>query len=288
MFETAYAIASKFCAPIVLSRRTIAGNCTASIGAYVIVNDQGWIVTAHHIVEQWMKLSEDEAACKKHEAEVARIRGDTSLDRKTQRRELSKLGHISKSATARASAWWGVDGLKIKDWRFCSIPAVDVSIAQLENFIPPDGQIYPKFKDPKKGFEPGRSLCKLGFPFHQITPVWNDTNQMFSFQVPIPRFPIEGILTRMVSIRPSDGSEPPYPFTWIETSSPGLRGQSGGPIFDANGTIWGIQVQTAHLPLGFSKKGEPEQYLNVGLGVHTMTLIELFKEQGVQFSMSDY
>lgn len=38
---------------------------------------------------------------------------------------------------------------------------------------------------------------------------------------------------------------------FIETSTPRLRGQSGGPIFDVNGAIWAIQSQTHHLKLGF-------------------------------------
>jgi hypothetical protein len=36
---------------------------------------------------------------------------------------------------------------------------------------------------------------------------------------------------------------------FIETSTPGLRGQSGGPLFDAKGEIWGIQSRTNFLEL---------------------------------------
>jgi S1-C subfamily serine protease len=78
---------------------------------------------------------------------------------------------------------------------------------------------------------------------------------------------------------------PPYPLSYIETSTPGLRGQSGGPIFDTQGTIWGIQVKTSHYPLGFNQK---DQFLNAGLGVHPSTLFGLFNEAGIGFAVSSY
>jgi hypothetical protein len=44
----------------------------------------------------------------------------------------------------------------------------------------------------------------------------------------------------------------PFPLKWIETSSPGLKGQSGGPLLDERGTIWGVQSNTFSYNLGFS------------------------------------
>ena len=37
--------------------------------------------------------------------------------------------------------------------------------------------------------------------------------------------------------------------TMFETTSPGLRGQSGGPIFSPDGLIYGIQSMTKHIDL---------------------------------------
>jgi S1-C subfamily serine protease len=78
---------------------------------------------------------------------------------------------------------------------------------------------------------------------------------------------------------------------FIETSTPGLRGQSGGPLFDVKGEIWGIQSRTVHLELGFSpkKKDGPReivehQFMNVGLAAHVSHLVELFRQHGVQFA----
>jgi len=39
----------------------------------------------------------------------------------------------------------------------------------------------------------------------------------------------------------------------IELSTPGLRGQSGGPLFNSEGIICGMQSSTNHLHLGFER-----------------------------------
>ena len=76
----------------------------------------------------------------------------------------------------------------------------------------------------------------------------------------------------------------------LETSSPGLRGQSGGPIVDREGTVWAIQSRTVHLQLGFNPtitKGksviEEHQFLNVGLGADAETLKGFLTLNGIGF-----
>ena len=53
-----------------------------------------------------------------------------------------------------------------------------------------------------------------------------------------PRFPIEGMLTRHIM----HGNE----IAGIELSTPGLRGQSGGPLFNSEGLVCGMQSGTNH------------------------------------------
>jgi hypothetical protein len=107
------------------------------------------------------------------------------------------------------------------------------------------------------------------------------------------------MITRNLQILTVDPSgnpnEPlPFPIKYIETSSPGLKGQSGGPMFDINGVVWAIQAKTIHLPLGFDaevpgRKGHTEhQFLNVGLGVHPETLLGALRNLGVAFETADY
>lgn len=87
----------------------------------------------------------------------------------------------------------------------------------------------------------------------------------------------------------------PFPLKYLETSSPGLKGQSGGPTFDVHGNIWAIQSSTNSFPLNFEanklmnqKQAEhiQNQYLNVGLGIHSETIIGFLREMNVTFNLS--
>lgn len=179
MFQKAYAIASKFTRPIVLSRKTIAGNCSSSIGTYVVINDEGWIVTAYHVAETIAKMIADEKKVRDRELQEAQIRSDPALDKRTRQKKLAALGHPARDDTDRASAWWGMDNVTVPE--FQTFPAMDLAVGKLEPFDKNWVPAYPKFKDPTKNFQPGTSLCKLGFPFHQIVPTWESANNRFVF-----------------------------------------------------------------------------------------------------------
>ena len=85
----------------------------------------------------------------------------------------------------------------------------------------------------------------------------------------------------------------------IEMSTPGLRGQSGGPLFDINGTVYGLQFATNHLHLGFDIKereivSEGRKYkvsnfpfLHVGLCVHVDQIKEFLTEHKIAFTETD-
>ena len=85
---------------------------------------------------------------------------------------------------------------------------------------------------PSRGATPGRSLCKLGFPLHRIVPVHDEKANTFTLpegSVPLPLFPMEGMFRRVVNTR-APGSGDGEPSAFIETSTPSLVGQMGGPM----------------------------------------------------------
>ena len=51
MFQNAIKKIQQFTAPIVISIRRHDGSTSSSIGTYIILNENGWILTANHIVE---------------------------------------------------------------------------------------------------------------------------------------------------------------------------------------------------------------------------------------------
>jgi hypothetical protein len=293
MFREACTKARSFTLPVFLLRRDGAGNCSGSIGTFVVVNKEGWIVTAGHIVEQLEKLLKEENEYKEWERARAAIDGDASLSAKEKNRQLTKLQRPPKQKTSRAVGVWAQfpGAARPKIVSGACAPLVDLGVGKLEPFDPAWVKEYPVFKDPTKNYEPGVSLCTMGFPFHKVEPTWDPATNRFLLppnSFPAPLFPIDGIYTRGIEVIPDPPIPGPAPFPqkWLETSATGLRGQSGGPIFDSKGTIWAIQCQTHSYALGFDKV--PNQYLNVGIGVHAETVLGLFRELGMDFAISDY
>jgi hypothetical protein len=289
MFRDGYALASKFTHPVIVSQRNYSGKCSAGIATYVLVNDEGWIVTAGHVLKQLIELLQSAERFKNHGSNEATIRNDKSIDDKERRRRLKALGQLKPEDVTACAALWGNSPATITVSNVSILDGVDVGIGKLEGFTPTPNQVYPVFKDPSKNFDSGASLCKLGYPFYSITPTFDESKHQFELPadaLPVPLFPIEGIFTRIARVVVQNAPDPGFPLLWVETSSPGLRGQSGGPTFDTKGTIWAIQCQTSHYDLGFNSK-TPQIY-NVGLGVHTETLFNVFDRNAVKYKVSDY
>jgi hypothetical protein len=175
MFRGALEKVGRYTFPVVISRRTVAGACSAAIGTFIIINKDGWIVTAGHILAQWHKLLTAVETVGKTQADRAAIENDASLSKKEKAVKLSPLV-IGKDDSDRCSAWWGADKVQLRDFSYVPIAvpdlgeAVDIGVARLEPFDPSVYKIseYPVFKNPDKNFEPGVSLCKLGYPLNQV------------------------------------------------------------------------------------------------------------------------
>jgi len=172
-------------------------------------------------------------------------------------------------------------------------PTYDLALLRFKNY---NQKLYPAhavFARDSSFIKPGRSLCRLGYPFPEFTNFrynaqtddieWTETGRLSS-----ARFPIDGIVTRLIA-------DPNGTISGIEMSTPGLRGQSGGPLFDTHGLIYGMQSATRHLHLGFdiqdmevlvnNRKTKVSNYpfLNVGLCVHVDVIKAFLRERGVKF-----
>lgn len=295
MFADAYARASQFTHPLIASIRLYDGTVKSSIGAFLILNPEGWVLTAAHLISVVVKHQQDSERIVEYEERRAVLDAAETADPAEQRRlrELSRLTEPNPEWITNLSFWWGSDNIRSSD--FTVFPAADLAVTQLEGFKPDMISEYPVFKDPTT-MRCGTSLCRLGFPFHRIKSSFDEETGNFRLDesaLPVPRFPIEGIYTRNAVKQPEEGGRP---VKLLETSSAGLRGQSGGPIFDTQATVYAIQTQTRHLPLGFSPKIETEdgreiqenQFLNVGLGVHAETVTAFLREHEIPFEISDY
>ena len=293
MFAKAYEIATSFTRPVIVSMRFYDKSVKCSSGAFVVLNDEGWIITAAHLFEPYFALQQHSKELSAYTKQVVTIEQDQDLTAKQKDKKLRKLMPNPRWIT-NVSFWWSWDAVTIKDIK--RLPEGDIVAGRLEPFDKTMVKAHPLLKDPSKGLNPGTSLCKLGYPFHEVTASFDEEKNEFKIPpgvLPLPRFPIEGIFTR--NVRMGQSKDGRYEIKFLETSSPGLRGQSGGPIFDTSGTVWAIQIRTAHFPLGFSpkvkkndKEVEEHQFLNVGLGIHPELIVTFLGDNGIAFKLSDH
>lgn len=287
MFQKSIKIAQQYTFPVVISIHRQDGTTGSMIGTFIVMNEDGWILTAFHIVDQLRKFHEEVISYRKYLQKRHQIENDLSITQAKRNAKIRQLKKSSELTTTDYSTWWGRDDLRVKS--FYTLPSADLAVGQIEDFDKNVISTYPVLKNPSFEMDVGKSLCKLGFPFHSIKPTYTESKgfRLPPEALPIPLFPIEGIYTRTLI----SGENPPIKF--VETSSPGLKGQSGGPIVDSEGRIWAMQSQTAHYYLGFSPqvpntKGTQlsHQFINCGIGTHLDTIIGFLNECGIKFNLS--
>ncbi len=289
MFANAVKNAMVYTRPVIVSSRHFDGRIVSGCAAFIVLNDEGWILTAAHIIETGRLAVLHASEIRAFEAEKAKIAQNSNLTPKQQHRAINKL-RPNKDWIINNSYWW--DGAEIKEFKFNEM--LDIAIGKLDSFDKEKYPIYPIFKDPKSEFPIGTSLCKLGFPLHDIKVTFDDVTGSFNLEpgaLPVPFFPIDGIHTRVLVVKDVNlGKEAKF----IESSSPGLRGQSGGPTFDVDGVIWGLQSHTRHLELGFNpkvkynkKEIEEHQFINTGYGTHVEEIVNFLTENDIEFNLSE-
>jgi hypothetical protein len=296
MFADAYEINSSYTRPLIIVVRMKEDpgddwEVDSSVGAMVILNDDGWFVTASHVIQPLQGLRQAHQAWQNFQEELDDLR-EGPMQQK------GKIKQLKREAQGRPHPWVShfdnvfgrpdaeVDELKI-------FPNADLAFGKIKNFGSGRVDRYPDIINPSEGLDIGTSLCKLGYPFADLSVSFD--NRGFQIEGFPPFFPIEGIYTRNVLTPDQDSSTgPPFDVKFIETSRPGLNGQSGGPIFDTEGNIWGIQSSTRHYPLGFDeeiqhggkRRTTENAFLHVGRGVHPETLISALEEEGIGYSLA--
>ena len=273
MFADACEKAMKFTRPVLISSRTFDGRTISGCATFFVINRDGWILTAGHVFRENIQHKED------------RKRIDEYNGKKDSDPELRP----DPNWLTNTSFWWGWDNVRVSE-AYINLD-IDIAVCKLDGFRPDMVKEYPVFKDPSK-MRPGTSLCRLGFPFIKDVTEFDDATSSFRIKkgvLPIAFFPNEGIHTRnILTGRSVDGG---FEKLYVETSSPGIKGQSGGPIFDKNGYIAGMQAFTEHFALDFrpsvtNSKGETveeNQFMNIGVGVHVKTIKAILDSKGIRY-----
>jgi len=291
MFVNAVETAAEFTRPI----HSISRNYGSSIiqpGAATMffINSDGWAVTCNHVAQQLIvgkQLAENRQA---FNDALAAQRGQKKAKKLIHKLE-RKHGY-SKSTTFELYNRFVncIEGplnfeIKLHD-------TLDVSLIHFTKFTRLMCNSFPTFAANGSDLKQGKFLCRLGFPFVAFTNFaydrtldkidWTTTGREDT-----PQFPIEGMVTRHIA----DGTGQVVGF---ELSTPGLRGQSGGPAFDSESKIWGMQAATNHLDLNFDvnqevlrngikKKVHDSAFLHVGHCIHVNVLKSFMIQHGVKF-----
>lgn len=287
MFSKAYDIAKNFTRPLVVTMRYYDKTIDSGLGTFIILNEDGWLVTAAHNLGAAFAFNQHQIELKEYTEKVEKINSNKQI-KDSQRKVMARA--------IKPNPKWVTDfaimlsGQPIAILESHIYGENDIAFLRVDKSAIQGQTVFPKIIDPTK-IKYGTSLMKLGFPFVEVKATFDESKNIFELPkdlFPPPFFPNEGIYTRdLLSGKTQDQS---LDIMYLETSSPGLKGQSGGPICDREGNVYAIQSQNVTLPLGFKgtvvvnkKTIEENQFLNVGIGVHPKTIVELLTKHQIKF-----
>lgn len=288
MFTAAIAEATEFTRPVITSRRLLNGTVQAGCATYFMVNADGWALTAAHVVEDVRRHSRDAPDVAAYLAAVAAIEADASLDARHKRKRIDKLQKRDDWIQDQ-SQWWCADGVTVQVGHADTL--ADIALVHLAPAAALGITRFARFRTGSTQLAQGTSLCRLGFPFHQVASTFDVSTGGFKLDpgtFPIPRFPLDGILTRHITVADANSARR---VQCLEVSTPGLRGQSGGPVFDTSGRVCGMQSSTSHIPLGFEptlsvngRQVVEHQFLNLGIAVDSDEILRFLDQHKVTYT----
>ena len=290
MFVEAIKKASSFTRPVrFISRNYSSTTVVPGAATLFFVNENGYALTCGHVAREIVRADQINRNYAEFKKELSEIRRDGRFS--AEKKHAERRHDLSPDRPAQLKVSFdGVNGLK--SFTITLSDKYDLALIRFD-CDPPIRTNYAVFLKDASLIQPGRMLCRLGFPFPEFTNFAYDpqNDEMIwtkEGNIATPQFPIEGMVTRHIG--DADGS-----ISGIEMSTPGLRGQSGGPLFDTNGLIYGMQSKTHHLHLGFDLKKEKmkingkeeiinnQPFLHVGQCVHVDRIREFLDQHKVKY-----
>lgn len=295
MFEKAIEKTLQFTKPLHTISRTYAGLVMPGTSTLFFVNDNGVAVTCRHVVDLIPAADKLNQGFSKFKEERNKLTKDNKYKRNLNGLEIKYKYNNETTVQLKNNFINCFD--KIEQIVYHIHPTLDLAILEFKGFTKILYTAHAAFIKDSKNIKQGKYLCRLGFPFPEFNnfkhdPVKDDIEWTNEGVTGSPSFPMDGIITRFVG--DTSGK-----ISGIEMSTPGLRGQSGGPLFDVNGTVYGMQFATNHLHLGFDmkekeiisdgKKSKVSNYpfLHVGRCIHVDEIKAFLTEHKIDFSEAD-
>ena len=292
MFTKAIEIVAEFTRPI-HSIMSNYGSTQIQPGTATIffVNEDGYAITCKHVAEMLIASEQINNHYKSFLEERNKIKDASDYTTLLIALE-EKYKYINNNTVQLKTNF--VDCVdKIAGFNIQLHPTLDLALIKFNGFDKIHYKDCAKFLKDGNQLKQGKFLCRLGFPFPEFNnfTLNNTTDEIEWTSTGInvsPRFPIEGMITRFLG----DQQNGLY---GIEMSTPGLRGQSGGPLFDENAVVCGMQYSTKHLHLGFDleekeimvnnviKKISDYSFIHLGQCIHVNTIKDFLKLHNVNF-----
>jgi len=267
MFSKAYKRALPYSLPFIYSHRIFGGGCDSQYGTLILINNEGWFITVKHIFSDINKY-------------LFRLESFRSKLQRGQPIDANDITHVSCHV--------GYKSLIYISAKTILHSSLDLAIGKIESFDKSLCSNYPFFRPKKNKLEFGMSLCTMGYCCQkhethlELVNTHNDPLKMNLSTVGpsgMHLYPTPGIFSMEVNDE-------------IYISSPGIVGQSGGPIVDTLGNVCGIQIATGkqHLDLD-PENPETEdnriiknQYYHLGIGIHYEAITDLLNLNKIKFN----
>jgi len=293
MFQEAIEKVLQFTRPLHSISRTYSGLVLPGSSTFFFVNDNGVAVTCKHVVDMIQNADPINNSYNSFKTERQKLVNDNKYKRNLQGLEMKYHYNADSTVQLKHSFLNSFD--RIDAFTCHTHPYLDLAIIEFKGFTKTFYNSHAVFAKDSSNIKQGSSLCRIGFPFPEFNnfrhnPAIDDIEWTQTGNPNSPSFPIDGIVTRFVGDQNGNG------ISGIEMSTPGLRGQSGGPLFDSNGIVYGMQFATNHLHLGFDMKdvdmivnGKRQKvsnnpFLHVGICVHAEKIKAFLREKNVGFT----
>lgn len=292
MFVNAIEEVSKFTRPIhTITRNFKETKVAAGAATLFFVNEDGVAITCKHVINLIGNRQMINDRYKKFNAEKELIGKNNKYNQRVKTLE-ADYNYKEGTIIQLLEIFIGVTSEQTLRYRWISHPTLDLAIILFEDFKKPLYTSFARFLRDGSLLRQGMFLCRLGYPFPEFTnyrynSITDELEWTSEGRSETPRFPLEGMLTR--HLMDNDG------VYGIELSTPGLRGQSGGPLFNSEGIICGMQSSTNHLHLGFDMKNfelqsngqlmkiNNQPFLHVGHCIHVDVIKKFLSDNGIKF-----
>jgi len=290
MYVNAIEKVDQYTRPIHSILRTYGGLISPATATLFFVNDNGVAITCKHVLQFIAQADNVNKNYIDFKSERDKLPKNGLFHRKL--RDLEKKYNYKKDTVVQIKNNFIGCFDKITHVQWHQHPQLDLAIIEFKGQAQNLYDAHATFVNDPNKIKQGRSLCRLGYPFpefdnFQLNAVIDDIEWTQQGNATSPKFPIDGIISRF-------GIDNGVLAT-IELTTPGLKGQSGGPLFDSDGLIYGMQFMTSHLHLGFDINSidvisggkkmtvTNHPFLHVGHCVHVDRIKEFLKLHNIPF-----